>query len=156
MSPTSTVASNNSTSKKRKRSKASREEPTTFTESASMPAETAIDASSSSKKTKTTATTESTDIMSKKSRFIVFIGNLPYTTNTDALSAHFKAVSPTSIRLITEKPTDANSKKPPRCKGFAFLEFERYDRMKLCLEKFHHSIFQDGNGEGRKINVELT
>jgi len=36
------------------------------------------------------------------------------------------------------------------------LEFERYDRMKLCLDRYHRSLFEDGISEGRKINVELT
>jgi len=86
----------------------------------------------------------------KESRFIVFIGNLPYSVTKAALENHFRSVEPTSIRLITKKDD------PTTCKGFAFLEFERYDRMKLCLEKYHHSLFQDGISEGRKINVELT
>jgi len=36
------------------------------------------------------------------------------------------------------------------------LEFARYDKMELCLTKFHHSMFNDGKSEARKINVELT
>jgi len=45
---------------------------------------------------------------------------------------------------------------PNRCKGFAFAEFARYDRMELCLSTFHHSTFADGKSEPRKINMELT
>ena len=81
----------------------------------------------------------------KKHRFIVFIGNLPFHTTQKLLTAHFAPVAPTSIRLPFPKET------PTKCKGYAFLEFEKYDRMKLCLAKFHHSMF-----EGRKLNVELT
>ncbi|CUS14483.1 unnamed protein product [Tuber aestivum] len=78
-------------------------------------------------------------------RFIVFIGNLPYTTTHPQLQSHFSSLQPSSIRLIT-------GKNPPHtCKGFAFLEFTSYDRMKSCLAKYHHSMFLD-----RKINVELT
>lgn len=60
---------------------------------------------------------------------------------------------------------------PKKCRGFAFLEFDNFDRMKTCLAKFHHSTFyaegdkpeeggeekggDDGKG-GRKVNVELT
>ncbi|PWW79966.1 hypothetical protein C7212DRAFT_349901 [Tuber magnatum] len=78
-------------------------------------------------------------------RFIVFIGNLPYTTTHPQLQSHFSSLQPSSIRLITGKTP------PHTCKGFAFLEFTSYDRMKSCLAKYHHSMFLD-----RKINVELT
>ncbi|KAG0138483.1 hypothetical protein HOY82DRAFT_476105 [Tuber indicum] len=78
-------------------------------------------------------------------RFIVFIGNLPYTTTHPQLQSHFSSLQPSSIRLITGKAP------PHTCKGFAFLEFTSYDRMKSCLAKYHHSTFLD-----RKINVELT
>ncbi|RPB19436.1 hypothetical protein L211DRAFT_766191, partial [Terfezia boudieri ATCC MYA-4762] len=86
---------------------------------------------------------------SKTPRFIVFVGNLPYNATTEALQKHFAPVKPNSVRLITLKED------PKKCKGFAFLEFDNFDRMKTCLAKFHHSTFYDGKG-GRKINVELT
>jgi nucleolar protein 6 len=54
------------------------------------------------------------------------------------------------VRLMTMKDD------PSRCKGFAFVDFARYDKMELCLTKFHHSIFNDGISDARKINVELT
>ncbi|KAI9829418.1 MAG: hypothetical protein M1819_006355 [Sarea resinae] len=104
----------------------------------------------------TATTTE--DEKPKSQRFIVFIGNLPYTATTETITAHFASVAPTSIRHITDKGTG-------KSKGFAFLEFEGYDRMKTCLKLFHHSVFDDGKGkvdkkgaakEGRRINVELT
>ncbi|KAI9655844.1 MAG: hypothetical protein M1821_005279 [Bathelium mastoideum] len=118
----------------------------------------------------------------KKNRFIVFVGNLPFTTSTPALTAHFAKIAPTAVRHITEKGSD-------RSKGFAFLEFDNYDRMKTCLKLYHHSWFpadaaaekeggedrggggEDGGGAKgkkgkkkkkggkeapRKINVELT
>ncbi|KAI9754440.1 MAG: hypothetical protein M4579_004708 [Chaenotheca gracillima] len=104
----------------------------------------------------------------KKHRFIVFIGNLPYTTTTDSLMAHFSSVNPTSIRHITDAPNGSKSKKESErqtgkkssnqkstqegnSKGFAFLEFDSYERMETCLKTFHHSVL----GE-RRINVELT
>ncbi|KAI5806877.1 hypothetical protein EDC01DRAFT_597029, partial [Geopyxis carbonaria] len=77
-------------------------------------------------------------------------GNLPYSTTKSMVEHHFKAVQPISVRVMTDK------QQPSKCKGFAFLEFDRYDQMKLCLEKFHHSLFHDGLSAGRKINVELT
>lgn len=114
----------------------------------------------------------STDIPTRKVRFIVFIGNLPYTCTTDAIQTHFSSVRPDSIRHITQKAGEStDNKKPqkgksdkgkaadskePRSKGFAFLEFDSYDRMKACLKSFHHSKFNDGKSPARKINVELT
>ena len=94
-------------------------------------------------------------------RFIVFIGNLPYTTTTPAIQLHFAKLQPFVVRHSTDKTTG-------RSRGFAFLEFESYDRMKTCLKLFHHSLFVAGGGQapstaghgekrqGRKINVELT
>lgn len=76
-------------------------------------------------------------------------GNLPYTATADSVTAHFSKVSPTSVRLMTDKATG----KP---KGFAFIEFDAYDRMKTCLKLYHHSSFDDGIAPARKINVELT
>ena len=101
-----------------------------------------LPAKSNPNKTPLPATAAADD---KKHRFIVFIGNLPFHTSQKLLTTHFAPVAPTSIRLPFPKET------PTKCKGYAFLEFEKYDRMKLCLAKFHHSMF-----EGRKLNVELT
>ena len=94
-----------------------------------------------------------------KPRFILFVGNLPYTATTAQIDAHFAKLAPTSLRHRTDKVTG-------RSKGFAFLEFEGYEKMKTCLKLYHHSIFavpeaqgeNDGHGKGtgRKINVELT
>jgi nucleolar protein 6 len=101
----------------------------------------------------------------KPARFIVFVGNLPFTATKEQILAHFAKITPSSIRHSTNKATG-------RSKGFAFLEFDGYDKMKTCLKLYHHSIFDpdasedrnDGKGEekkastakGRKINVELT
>ena len=96
-----------------------------------------------------------------KQRFIVFIGNLPYTATTAALQSHFSKLQPFTVRHSTNKETG-------RSRGFAFLEFECYDKMKTCLKLFHHSLFdasvdavlsEDGKrkkSQARKINVELT
>jgi nucleolar protein 6 len=43
-----------------------------------------------------------------------------------------------------------------KSKGCAFVEFNRYDRMKTCLKLFHLSSFDDGVSAPRKINVDLT
>lgn len=98
-------------------------------------------------------------------RFIVFVGNLPYDTTVDQIKAHFAKILPSSVRHSTDKGTG-------KSKGFAFLEFDNYDKMKTCLKLYHHSIFDpegkdtagaDDNAEtagkkrkGRRINVELT
>lgn len=99
---------------------------------------------------------------SKPQRFILFIGNLPYSATTPQIESHFSKLSPISIRHSTNKATG-------RSKGFAFLEFSGYDKMKTCLKLYHHSIFDPGEGKdekdgkhkdkkklGRRINVELT
>ncbi|KAH0563411.1 hypothetical protein GP486_002016 [Trichoglossum hirsutum] len=83
-------------------------------------------------------------------RFIVFIGNLPFTATTASISKHFASLKPVSIRHITHK------EKPTVSKGYAFLEFDGYDRMKTCLKLLHQSTFDDGLSAARKINVELT
>lgn len=131
----------------------------------------------------------------QKQRFIVFVGNLPFTTTTTTLSRHFASVAPDHIRHVTQKPTSSKSKRDKqgesgrsagkkgtraeeddgRSKGFAFLEFSSYDRMRTCLKSYHHSWFsaegkskagkesrsggerkQAGNSNARQINVELT
>ncbi|KAI9860014.1 MAG: hypothetical protein M1813_006361 [Trichoglossum hirsutum] len=83
-------------------------------------------------------------------RFIVFIGNLPFTATTASISKHFASLKPASIRHITHKD------QPTKSKGYAFLEFDGYDRMKTCLKLHHQSTFDDGLSAARKINVELT
>lgn len=96
----------------------------------------------------------------QKSRFILFIGNLPYNTTDASLQIHFVKLMPFTLRHRTDPKTK-------KSKGFAFLEFENYDRMKTCLKLYHHSMFDPadeahggagkGNGRGgRRINVELT
>jgi len=83
-------------------------------------------------------------------RFIVFIGNLPFSATTESIQQHFVAVKPISVRHLTQKDN------PTKSKGCAFVEFEGYDHMKTCLKLFHHSTFDDGVSQPRKINVELT
>lgn len=112
-----------------------------------------------------------------KSRFILFIGNLPYSATDANITAHFKRIQPFALRHRVDPKTK-------KSKGFAFLEFENYDRMKTCLKLYHHSTFDPAqtasdnqNGENgsndpkkttdqggkkgkknqaRRINVELT
>ena len=101
-----------------------------------------------------------------KPRFILFVGNLPYSTTDTTLNTHFKKIAPFTLRHRTDPKTK-------KSKGFAFLEFENYDRMKTCLKLYHHSVFdpakagaeatvdgekagKKGDKGGRRINVELT
>jgi hypothetical protein len=103
----------------------------------------------------------------KKSRFICFVGilvfpfifiacyrsnpnlgNLPFTATTESIAQHFSAVKPRAIRHRTARETG-------KSKGTAFLEFDNFDKLKTCLQNFHHSNFNDGISAPRKINVEL-
>ena len=87
---------------------------------------------------------------SKPDRHIVFVGNLPYTATAASISAHFASLSPIAVRCLKNKGDD----KP--CRGIAFVEFGKVWHMRTCLDKFHHSTFDDGISPARKINVELT
>lgn len=87
---------------------------------------------------------------SKQTRFICFVGNLPYTATAASVQAHFASLQPASVRLLTQRDN------PSKSRGIAFVEFDRYDHMKTCLEKFHHTEFDDGMSPARRINVELT
>ncbi|KAF2427591.1 hypothetical protein EJ08DRAFT_680952 [Tothia fuscella] len=84
-----------------------------------------------------------------KLRFIVFVGNLPFTATLPTLTNHFKKLAPKSIRLINDKASG-------KCKGIAFVEFADWDRMNTAIEKYHHTSFDDGISPARKINIELT
>ncbi|RMD39509.1 hypothetical protein DV735_g5628, partial [Chaetothyriales sp. CBS 134920] len=55
-------------------------------------------------------------------------------TTTEALEKHFSGVAPFSLRHSTDKASG-------KSKGFAFIEFDHYDRMKTCLQLYHHSYF---------------
>ncbi|KFX99856.1 hypothetical protein V490_01601 [Pseudogymnoascus sp. VKM F-3557] len=83
-------------------------------------------------------------------RFIVFVGNLPFTATVASITEHFAAVHPVSVRNLTQKED------PTKSRGIAFVEFEGYDHMKTCLKTYHHSEFDDKKSPARKINVELT
>ncbi|KAG5928219.1 hypothetical protein E4U42_001103 [Claviceps africana] len=90
------------------------------------------------------------DDAGKKDRHIVFVGNLPFSATAASIKAHFASLKPISVRCLTNK----GDAKP--CKGIAFVEFANVWSMRTCLDKFHHSLFEDGVSAARKINVELT
>lgn len=86
----------------------------------------------------------------EKQRFILFIGNLKYTTSVDIIKTHFSACDPPpEVRLLTPK-TSSNGKTTIKSKGCAFLEFSNKTSLQQALKQ-HHSML-----EGRMINVELT
>ncbi|KAK4950170.1 hypothetical protein LTR10_011148 [Elasticomyces elasticus] len=82
----------------------------------------------------------------KGAKFILFIGNLPYSTTDASLTAHFKKLQPFILRHRTD-PTTGKSK------GFAFLEFEQFDRMETCIKKYHHSIFDPADYKGDRVEM---
>ncbi|KAA8614687.1 RNA-binding protein RRM domain [Pyrenophora tritici-repentis] len=89
-------------------------------------------------------------VEANQGRFIVFVGNLPYSATKEEIEKHFEKIKPSEIRLRTYKGTE-------KFMGTCFVEFDRYDRMVTCLKKYHHSVFPDPKKkEGRKINVELS
>ncbi|RYO79980.1 hypothetical protein DL766_006549 [Monosporascus sp. MC13-8B] len=165
--PAATEESSNKPSKKRKKNK---------TTTTSTPAATAKTDDAEEANAEDAAEDADPDATSKKnSRFIVFVGNLPYSATQADIASHFAAVHPTSIRLLHSR-TD-----PRRSRGIAFVEFARYDHMKTCLKTLHHSTMrvgaaasdgeqgkggkggkgqrgqgEEGKFEERKINVELT
>ncbi|EHK42903.1 uncharacterized protein TrAtP1_001954 [Trichoderma atroviride] len=86
----------------------------------------------------------------KPGRNIVFVGNLPYTATAATITAHFASLKPVAVRCLTKKED------PKMCRGIAFVEFASPAHQRTCLDKFHHSMFEDGVSEPRRINVELT
>ncbi|EUC47851.1 hypothetical protein COCMIDRAFT_88881 [Bipolaris oryzae ATCC 44560] len=89
-------------------------------------------------------------VEANQGRFIVFVGNLPYSATKEQIEKHFEKIKPSEIRLRTYKGSD-------KFMGTCFVEFDRFDRMVTCLKKYHHSVFPDPKKkEGRKINVELS
>lgn len=76
-------------------------------------------------------------------------GNLPYSATDASIQQHFANLKPTSIRHLHDKTSG-------KSKGYAFLEFNQYDRLKTCLKTFHESKFDDGVSPPRPLNVELT
>ncbi|THV83814.1 hypothetical protein D6D27_08148 [Aureobasidium pullulans] len=155
----SNATSDKSSSKKRKRSQEEKEQQAPAEDAApaepkqqkKRKKEPSANKEPLAKKEGDAATTEG-DEAAKNQRFIVFIGNLPFTATTEQIREHFASIQPQSVRHSTEKGTN-------KSKGFAFLEFANYDRMKTCLKLYHHSMFDSGVGGERgkrRINVELT
>ncbi|EME86362.1 uncharacterized protein MYCFIDRAFT_214218 [Pseudocercospora fijiensis CIRAD86] len=98
------------------------------------PADAAEEATAKQPKKKKRRKAKSEQDKPSKNRFIVFVGNLPYKTTDSSLDKHFAKLKPYTLRHRTDPKTK-------KSKGFAFLEFENYDRMKTCLKLYHHSLF---------------
>jgi len=83
-------------------------------------------------------------------RYVLFVGNLLYTTTRESIQAHFETVCRDiiTVRLLNHKTTNAGE--PNKSKGYAFIEFSSSQSLQHALH-LHHSQL-----DGRKINVELT
>ncbi|KAL8675252.1 MAG: hypothetical protein Q9168_000372 [Polycauliona sp. 1 TL-2023] len=92
---------------------------------------------------------ESTGPETKSHRFVVFVGNLPYSATDESVKQHFANLKPMSVRHLHDKTSG-------KSKGYAFLEFNDYDRLKTCLKISHQSVFDDNISPPRLLNVELT
>ncbi|CDW98279.1 hypothetical protein [Sporisorium scitamineum] len=117
-----------------------------------------------------TTTTTPTETSAKGNKFILFVGNMAFTTTADNISKHFGQAcgEVPSVRLLTRKADPnalaslpaskrksiakgkAQDPTKPQSKGCAFVEFKSSEALRKAL-KFHHTML-----EGRKINVELT
>lgn len=85
-----------------------------------------------------------------KQRFILFVGNLKYTTTREAIQGHFSACDPPpTVRLLAPKVTRTGAT-VAKSKGCAFLEFSMRPALQAAL-RLHQSEL-----DGRRINVELT
>lgn len=112
----------------------------------------------------------SAETSARGNKFILFVGNMAFTTTSEYISKHFGQACgevPT-VRLLTRKADpnalaslSASKRKSiakgkaldptkPQSKGCAFVEFKTSEALRKAL-KFHHTLL-----EGRKINVELT
>ena len=90
-----------------------------------------------------------------KNRFILFIGNLPYSATSEDVEKHFLSFKPMRVRLVSKKPSE--DWQEPASKGCAFVEVDDAKRMQACLLKMHHTVLTSSlDGEKRKINVEVS
>ncbi|CAE6507148.1 unnamed protein product [Rhizoctonia solani] len=90
----------------------------------------------------------------KLKRFILFVGNLPYTISKEQILEHFSECNPApAIRLLTPKTRTGKPQtavQAAKSKGCAFLEFSSHSAMQAAIRKHHSEL------AGRCINVELT
>lgn len=82
-----------------------------------------------------------------KKRFILFVGNLAFSTSRESIEAHFHDAiaerGTMTVRMLTDK-------KSGRSRGCCFLEFSSRAALEKGLALHHSSL------DGREINVELS
>jgi len=92
-----------------------------------------------------------------KSRFILFVGNVPFTAPRSAVLKQFECVGADGIvglRMLSRKKEEKlMSDGQIQHKGCGFMEFADEGALKKALG-LHHTFIK--GFEGRKINVELT
>jgi nucleolar protein 6 len=82
-----------------------------------------------------------------KKKFILFVGNLAFTTKREAIEEHFRTAVGERGSILVRMLTD---KKSGRSRGCCFIEFSSRPALEKGLA-LHHSTL-----EGREINVELS
>jgi len=72
----------------------------------------------------------------------LYVGNLPYSADDEALKAHFEQVAPViSAKVIVDRDTG-------RSKGFGFVEMENSDD---AMDRLN-----GGNMDGRELTVNVA
>ncbi|XP_062520052.1 uncharacterized protein LOC134195060 [Corticium candelabrum] len=79
----------------------------------------------------------------RKSRYTLFVGNLPYDVTAASLESHFNKGGISGVRLLTKRDSGMS-------RGCAFIDFTNPTSYMAALQ-LHHSLLGD-----RKINVEAT
>ncbi|KAG8884928.1 hypothetical protein FRB98_002089 [Tulasnella sp. 332] len=104
---------------------------------------------------------EQIKLKKKKARYILFVGNLSYTTTAEAIAKHFTIRAPKSKEGLDSKPTASKPAKRPNVrlgttkgsdasKGYAFVEYTEPGDLQRGLSLHHTAL------DGRQINVEMT
>ena len=86
--------------------------------------------------------------------YVVFVGQLSYSTTRDEIENHFRTTGgvsgPVTVRLLTSASTSEEAGTTQRSKGMAFVEIEGARELRNALS-LHHSVLNE-----RAINVELS
>lgn len=91
-----------------------------------------------------TAETEMTPSVHSPKKYVLFVGNLPYSVTKEQVEDHFRKTGGVkTVRLPKEKGTE-------KAKGFAYIEFNSHISHRIAL-RLHNTTLG-----GRKINVEFT
>lgn len=91
-----------------------------------------------------TAETEMTPSVHSPKKYVLFVGNLPYSVTKEQVEDHFRKTGGVkAVRIPKEKGTE-------KSKGFAYIEFNSTISHRIAL-RLHNTTLG-----GRKINVEFT